>query len=189
MVRVYVYTPILPEDLGKFEVADTADLPEIYVMVGDAGVALLAAAPHVLNGNYLVIDKDNVGWFNGKTITGTYHPTERLTGDQKIEGGIVIDNVEVDLTIENVNISYDSIIIDDAAGILLKGNAKLNLTVKGENSLKGTYGGAGIGIGENDNPDHYKKEHRKSDRDRRRIWCGRNRRKGDGATEWRYKKL
>ena len=129
--------------------ADTADLPEIYVMVGDAGVALLAAAPHVLNGNYLVIDKDNVGWFNGKTITGTYHPTERLTGDQKIEGGIVIDNVEVDLTIENVNISYDSIIIDDAAGILLKGNAKLNLTVKGENSLKGTYGGAGIGVEEN----------------------------------------
>ena len=145
----YVYTPVLPEELGKFEVADTADLPEIYVMVGDAGVALLAAAPHVLNGNYLVIDKDNVGWFNGKTITGTYHPTERLTGDQKIEGGIVIDNVEVDLTIENVNISYDSIIIDDAAGILLKGNAKLNLTVKGENSLKGTYGGAGIGVEEN----------------------------------------
>ena len=36
--RVYVYTPILPEELGKFEVADTADLPEIYVMVGDAGV-------------------------------------------------------------------------------------------------------------------------------------------------------
>ena len=46
---------------------------------------------------------------------------------------------EVDWTIENVNISYDSIIIDDAAGILLKGNAKLNLTVKGDNSLKGTY--------------------------------------------------
>ena len=28
---VYVYTPILPENLGKFEVADTADLPEIDV--------------------------------------------------------------------------------------------------------------------------------------------------------------
>lgn len=95
-----------------------------------------------------MIDKDNVGWFNGKTITGTYHPTERLSGDQKIEGGIVIDNVEVDLTIENVNISYDPIIIDNAAGILLKGKAKLNLTVKGDNSLKGTYGGAGIGVEE-----------------------------------------
>ena len=54
--RVYVYTPILPEDLGKFEVADTADLPEIDVMVGDASVALLADAPYDLNNNDLVID-------------------------------------------------------------------------------------------------------------------------------------
>ena len=58
--RVYVYTPILPEDLGKFEVADTADLPEIDVMVGDAGVALLADGPYDLNENYLVIDGNNV---------------------------------------------------------------------------------------------------------------------------------
>ena len=144
----YVYTPVLPEELSKFEVADTADLPEIYVMVGDAGMVLLADAPYNLNGNYLVIDKDNMEQFNGKTITGTYHPTDRLTGGQ-IEGGIVIDDVEVELTIENVNISYDPIIIDNAAGILLKGKAKLNLTVKGENTLKGTYGGAGIGVEEN----------------------------------------
>ncbi len=54
--RVYVYTPILPEELGKFEVADTADLPEIDVMVGDASVALLADAPYDLNNNDLVID-------------------------------------------------------------------------------------------------------------------------------------
>ena len=56
----YVYTPVLPEELSKFEVADTADLPEIYVMVGDAGVALLADTPHDLDGNYLVINKKNV---------------------------------------------------------------------------------------------------------------------------------
>ena len=144
----YVYTPVLPEELSKFEVADTADLPEIYVMVGDAGVALLADTPHDLNGNYLVINKKNVGEFNGKTITGTYHPTERLSGGQKIEGGIVIDDVTVNLTIEDVNVGYGTDIIDDAAGILLKGKAKLNLTVKGDNSLKGTYGGAGIGVEE-----------------------------------------
>lgn len=40
--RVYVYRAVLPEELGKFEVADTADLPEIDVMVGDASVSLLA---------------------------------------------------------------------------------------------------------------------------------------------------
>ncbi len=145
--RVYVYTPILPEKLGKFEVADTADLPEIYVMVGDAGVALLADETYDLNGNYLVIDKYNVAQLNGKTITGTYYPTERLTGGE-IEGGIVIDDVTVNLTIENVNVGYGTKIINNAAGILLKGKAKLNLTVKGDNSLEGTYGGAGIGVEE-----------------------------------------
>ena len=40
--RVYVYRAVLPEELGKFEVADTADLPEIDVMVRDASVSLLA---------------------------------------------------------------------------------------------------------------------------------------------------
>ncbi|MEE1378270.1 MAG: YDG domain-containing protein, partial [Oribacterium sp.] len=52
----YVYRAVLPEELGKFEVADTADLPEIDVMVGDASVALLADAPYDLNNNDLVID-------------------------------------------------------------------------------------------------------------------------------------
>lgn len=146
--RVYVYRAVLPEELGKFEVADTADLPEIYVMVGDAGVALLADEPYNLNENYLVINEKNVDWFNGKTITGTYHPTKRLSEGRKIEGGIVIDDVTVNLTIEDVNVGYGTDIIDDAAGILLKGKAKLNLTVKGDNSLKGTYGGAGIGVEE-----------------------------------------
>ena len=147
--RVYVYTPILPEELGKFEVADTADLPEIDVMVGDASVALLADGSYDLNENYLVIDANNVADFNGKTITGSYHPTKRLSEGRKIEGGIVIDDVTVNLTIEDVNVGYGTDIIDDAAGILLKGKAKLNLTVKGKNTLKGTYGGAGIGVEEN----------------------------------------
>lgn len=146
--HVYVYSAVLPEELGKFEVADTADLPEIYVMVGDAGMALLSDVPYNLNENYLVINEKNVDWFNGKTITGTYHPTKRLSEGRKIEGGIVIDDVTVNLTIEDVNVGYGTDIIDDAAGILLKGKAKLNLTVKGDNSLKGTYGGAGIGVEE-----------------------------------------
>ncbi len=147
--RVYVYRAVLPEELGKFEVADTADLPEIYVMVGDAGMALLSDVPYNLNENYLVINEKNVDWFNGKTITGTYHPTKRLSEGRKIEGGIVIDDVTVNLTIEDVNVGYGTDIIDDAAGILLKGKAKLNLTVEGENTLNGTYGGAGIGVEKN----------------------------------------
>ena len=138
----YVYTPVLPE---KYSLGEEAELPEICVLVGEMQLMTLAGGEYDLDGNYLVIDKTNVSEFNGKTITGTYHPTERLTGGE-IEGGIVIDNVTVNLTIEGVNVGYGTDIIDDAAGILLKGKAKLNLTVQGKNSLAGTYSGAGIGV-------------------------------------------
>mgnify|MGYP000949685294 CR=1 FL=1 len=141
----YVYTPVLPEE---YSLGEEAELPEICVLVGEMQLMTLAGEEYDLDGNYLVIDKTNVSEFNGKTITGTYHPTERLSEGRKIEGGIVIDDVTVNLTIDNVNVGYGTDIIDDAAGILLKGKAKLNLTVKGENTLKGTYGGAGIGVEE-----------------------------------------
>lgn len=141
----YVYTPVLPEE---YSLGEEAELPEICVLVGEMQLMTLAGEEYDLDGNYLVIDKTNVSKFNGKTITGTYHPTERLSEGRKIEGGIVIDDVMVNLTIDNVNVGYGTDIIDDAAGILLKGKAKLNLTVKGENTLKGTYGGAGIGVEE-----------------------------------------
>lgn len=141
----YVYTPVLPEE---YPMGEEAELPEICVLVGEMQLMTLAGEEYDLDGNYLVIDKTNVSEFNGKTITGTYHPTKRLSEGRKIEGGIVIDDVTVNLTIEDVNVGYGTDIIDDAAGILLKGKAKLNLTVKGDNSLKGTYGGAGIGVEE-----------------------------------------
>ena len=80
-----------------------------------AGMALLSDVPYNLNENYLVINEKNVDWFNGKTITGTYHPTKRLSEGRKIEGGIVIDDVTVNLTIEDVNVGYGTDIIDDAA--------------------------------------------------------------------------
>ncbi|WP_418451541.1 YDG domain-containing protein [Candidatus Ventrimonas sp.] len=145
--RVYVYTPILPEDLGKFEVADTADLPEIDVMVGDAGVALLADGPYDLNENYLVIDGNNVDQFDGKTITGNYCPTNRPESTYTdIKGGITIDNVTVNLTIKDVTIKSDGASGWDLAGIYLKGNARLNLTLEGENTLLGLDHGAGIEV-------------------------------------------
>ncbi len=146
--RVYVYTPILPEDLGKFEVADTADLPEIDVMVGDASVALLADGPYDLNENYLVIDKNNKAQFDGKTITGSYCPSTRPSDFLNIKGGITIDNVTVDLTIKDVTIQSggDGARGWDLAGIYLKGNARLNLTLEGENTLLGLDHGAGIEV-------------------------------------------
>lgn len=145
--RVYVYTPILPEDLGKFEVADTADLPEMDVMVGDAGVSLLAYEQYDLNNNDLVIDKNNVDQFNGKTITGNYCPTNRPESTYTdIKGGITIDNVTVDLTIKDVTIKSKGASGWDLAGIYLKGHAQLNLTLEGDNTLLGLDHGAGIEV-------------------------------------------
>lgn len=146
--RVYVYTPILPEDLGKFEVADTADLPEIDVMVGDASVSLLADGPYDLNENYLVINKDNVDEFNGKTIIGIYCPSTRPREYLSIKGGITIDDVTVNLTIKDVMIKSggDGARGWDLAGIYLKGHAQLNLTLEGDNTLLGLDHGAGIEV-------------------------------------------
>lgn len=59
----------------------------------------------------------------------------------------MIDDVTVNLTIENVNIGYNNSGWD-LAGIYLGGNAKLNLTIKGENTLAGADMGAGIEVGE-----------------------------------------
>ena len=65
-----------------------------------------------------------------------------IIGRSKNRGGIVIDNVTVNLTIENVNVGYGTDIIDDAAGILLKREkAKIKiLTVqRGKNSFSGVH--------------------------------------------------
>lgn len=128
--RAYVYTPVLPESAEKFEIAEI-ELPEIYVLVGDAGLATMALGETCnLNENYLVINSTNVSQYDEKTITGTYNPQTRISDYISIKGGIMIDNVTVNLTIENVNIGYNNSGWD-LAGIYLGGNAKLNLTIKG----------------------------------------------------------
>ncbi|MFR4440270.1 MAG: hypothetical protein ACLT46_10930 [Hungatella sp.] len=145
--RAYVYTPVLPESAEKFEIAEI-ELPEIYVLVGDAGLATMALGETCnLNENYLVINSTNVSRYDEKTITGTYNPQTRISDYISIKGGIMIDNVTVNLTIENVNIGYNNSGWD-LAGIYLGGNAKLNLTIKGKNTLAGADKGAGIEVGE-----------------------------------------
>ena len=117
-------------------------------MVGDAGVALLENnGSYDLNENYLVIDANNVEQFNGKTITGNYCPTNRPESTYTdIKGGIIIDNVTVDLTIKDVTIQSDGASGWNLAGIYLKGNAQLNLTLEGTNTLVGLDDGAGIEV-------------------------------------------
>ena len=140
----YVYTPVLPEE---YSVGEEAELPEICVLVGEMQLMTLAGEEHNLNNNHLVIDQKNVAKFDGKTITGNYCPTNRPESTYTdIKGGITIDNVTVDLTIKDVMIKSDGASGWDLAGIYLKGNARLNLTLEGENTLLGLDEGAGIEV-------------------------------------------
>ena len=140
----YVYTPVLPEE---YSLGEEAELPEICVLVGEMQLMTLAGGEYNLN-NPLLINSDNQDKYNGITITGSYCPSTRPDGYLNIKGGITIDNVTVNLTIKNVTIKSggDGARGWDLAGIYLKGNAQLNLTLEGKNTLLGQDQGAGIEV-------------------------------------------
>ena len=141
----YVYTPVLPEE---YPVGEEAELPEICVLVGEMQLVTLAGEECNLNNSPLVINGRNVDQFNGKTITGSYCPSIRPRDFLDIKGGITIDNVTVNLTIKDVTIKSGGNGASgwDLAGIYLKGNARLNLTLEGDNTLLGLDHGAGIEV-------------------------------------------
>ena len=141
----YVYTPVLPE---KYSLGEEAELPEICVLVGEMQLMTLAGGEYNLNNNYLNINSDNRNDLNGKTITGSYCPSTWPRDYLDIKGGITIDNVTVDLTIKDVTIKSGGAGARgwDLAGIYLKGNARLNLTIEGDNTLLGLEHGAGIEV-------------------------------------------
>lgn len=141
----YVYTPVLPEE---YPMGEEAELPEICVLVGEMQLMTLAGGEYDLNNEPLLINSDNLDRFNGKIITGQYCPTNRPEFTHTdIKGGIIIDNVAVDLTIQDVTIQSDEARGWNLAGIYLKGNAQLNLTLEGTNTLVGLDEGAGIEVG------------------------------------------
>ena len=139
----YVYTPVLPEE---YSLGEEAELPEICVLVGEMQLMTLAGGEYNLNNEPLLINSDKKDEFNGKTITGNYCPSTRPDNSQYIKGGITIDNVTVDLTIKNVTIQSGGARGWNLAGIYLKGNARLNLTLEGNNTLLGLDEGAGIEV-------------------------------------------
>ena len=140
----YVYTPVLPEE---YSLGEEAELPEICVLVGEMQLMTLAGEEYDLNNEPLLINSANKNEFNGKTITGRYCPTNRPEATYTdIKGGIIIDNVTVDLTIKNVTIQSGGARGWNLAGIYLKGNAQLNLTLEGTNTLVGLDEGAGIEV-------------------------------------------
>ncbi len=93
------------------------------------------------------IDSGNLSDYEGKTLTGS----AVSTGQADCGRGLFIDGVTWNLTIENLTIDRSAgygIMDSDysyCSVITLVNGAKLNLTLKGENVLKGYYtGGAGI---------------------------------------------
>ena len=141
----YVYTPVLPEE---YSLGEEAELPEICVLVGEMQLMTLAGVEYNLNNKHLLINSTNKDQFNGRTITGSYCPSTRPESTYTdIKGGIIIDNVTVDLTIKDVTIKSDGARGWNLAGIYLKGNARLNLTLEGTNTLVGLDDGAGIEVG------------------------------------------
>ena len=89
------------------------------------------------------INAGNVSKYNNAVLTGRFSDEDGNIARKRI----VIDGTTVNLTIRDVNIDRNAWYATTAAIELING-AKLNLTLEGNNMLKGSIGGAGIGVGE-----------------------------------------
>ncbi len=90
-----------------------------------------------------MINAGNVSKYNNAVLTGSFSDEDGNIARKRI----VIDGTTVNLTIRDVNIDRNAWYATTAAIELING-AKLNLTLEGNNVLKGSIGGAGIGVGE-----------------------------------------
>ena len=89
------------------------------------------------------INAGNVSKYDNAVLTGSFSDEDGNIARKRI----VIDGTTVNLTIRDVNIDRSTWYATTAAVELING-AKLNLTLEGDNVLKGSIGGAGIGVGE-----------------------------------------
>ncbi len=122
----------------------TGYLPEISPIFETAESVYAA---DITQNTAIVINSSNKSTYNGKTITGTV-PSSSYAGDQGTfisRGAIVVDGIELNLTIDGFNADYSDQ-YSPRSGISLVNGAKLHLTVKGTNNLTGGFGGAGISV-------------------------------------------
>ena len=89
------------------------------------------------------INASNMAKYDNAVLTGSFSDEEGNIARKRI----VIDGTTVNLTLRDVNIDRSAWYATTAAIELING-AKLNLTLEGDNVLKGSIGGAGIGVGE-----------------------------------------
>lgn len=101
-----------------------------------------AQAADITLSSAVVINSSNKSQYEGKSIGGTI-PSSSYTGSSP--GAVVVDGIELNLTIDGLNVDYSGL-YSMRSGISLVKGAKLHLTVKGTNNLKAGYGGAGISV-------------------------------------------
>ena len=89
------------------------------------------------------INASNMAKYDNAVLTGSFSDEEGNIARKRI----VIDGTTVNLTLRDVSIDRSAWYATTAAIELING-AKLNLTLEGDNVLKGSIGGAGIGVGE-----------------------------------------
>ena len=119
----------------------------ILVLIFAVSFVSSAHAADITLSSAVVINSSNKSQYNGKSIGGTI-PASSHAGTSATfysSAGIVIDGVEINLTIDGLNTDYSEL-YSTCSGIALRNGAKLHLTVKGTNTLKAGFGGAGIAV-------------------------------------------
>ena len=124
----YYYLPVLPKE---YILAEGVELPEIEVSM-DGGIALLASTDtyNIANGG-IVINSDTLEQYNDATITGSSTTHNILVNG--VEATITISDLDIQIPIDNNATTASNWI----PAIRLANGAKLNLILKGKNTLKG----------------------------------------------------
>ena len=124
----YYYLPVLPRE---YILAAGVELPEIEVSM-DGGIALLASTDtyNIANGG-IVINSDTLEQYNDATITGSSTTHNILVNG--VEATITISDLDIQIPIDNNATTASNWI----PAIRLANGAKLNLILKGKNTLKG----------------------------------------------------
>ena len=124
----YYYLPVLPRE---YILAEGVELPEIEVSM-DGGIALLASTDtyNIANGG-ININSNTLEQYNDATIMG--NSTTNVILVNGVEATITISDLDIQIPIDNNATTASNWI----PAIRLANGAKLNLILKGKNTLKG----------------------------------------------------
>ena len=124
----YYYLPVLP---SEYILAAGVELPEIEVSM-DGGIALLASTDtYNIANSGISINSNTLEQYNDATITGS--STTNVILVNGVEATITISDLDIQIPIDNNATTTSNWI----PAIRLANGAKLNLILKGKNTLKG----------------------------------------------------